>query len=96
MSTITDMREHLMETLAALRNRENPMDVERARAVAQVAGVLVDSAKVEVDYIKATGASGDSLFISPLNSDPDRLLNGAGSKGAIEHTPTGFVHRIKG
>ena len=49
MSTITDMREHLMQTLAALRDRENPMDVDRARAVAQVAGVLVDSAKVEVD-----------------------------------------------
>lgn len=94
MSTITDMREHLMQTLAALRDRENPMDVDRARAVAQVAGVLVDSAKVEVDYIKATGATGDSLFISPLNSDPERLLNGA--NGEIEKTPTGFVHRIRG
>lgn len=94
MSTITDMREHLMQTLAALRDRENPMDVDRARAVAQVAGVLVDSAKVEVDYIKATGATGDSLFISPLNADPERLLNGA--NGNIEKTPTGFVHRIRG
>jgi hypothetical protein len=35
MSTIIDMREHLMETLTALRNRENPMDVDRARAVAR-------------------------------------------------------------
>jgi hypothetical protein len=96
MSTITDMREHLMQTLASLRDRDNPMDVDRARAVAQVAGVLVDSAKVEVDYIKATGASGDSLFISPLNSDPDRLLNGQQPKGEIERTPTGFVHRIRG
>ncbi|WP_342705197.1 hypothetical protein OHZ10_29405 [Burkholderia arboris] len=94
MSTITDIREHLMQTLAALRDRENPMDVDRARAVAQVAGVLVDSAKVEVDYIKATGATGDSLFISPLNSDPERLLNS--TKGEIERTPTGFVHRIRG
>ena len=96
MSTITDMREHLMETLAALRDRENPMDVERARAVAQVAGVLVDSAKVEVDYIKATGSSSDSLFISPLNSDPERLLSNGESKGTIQPTTTGFVHRIKG
>ncbi|MFM0495631.1 hypothetical protein [Paraburkholderia caledonica] len=94
MSTITDLREQLMQTLADLRNRENPMDVDRARAVAQVANVLVDTAKVEVDYIKATGAAGDSLFISPLNSDPGRLLNG--SKGDIERTPTGFVHRMKG
>lgn len=94
MSTITDMREHLMQTLAALRDRENPMDVDRARAVAQVASVLVDSAKVEVDYIKATGAGGDSLFISPLNSSPDRLLEGE-SKGTIQPTSTGFIHRMK-
>ena len=96
MSTITDMREHLMSTLAALRDRDNPMDVDRARAVAQVAGVLVDSAKVEVDYIKATGATGDSLFISPLNSEPERLLNGQQPKGEIERTPTGFVRRLRG
>lgn len=95
MSTITDMREHLMQTLAALRDRDNPMDVDRARAVAQVASVLVDSAKVEVDYIKATGATGDSLFISPLNSDPERLL-GNESKGTLTPTPFGFVHRMKG
>jgi hypothetical protein len=96
MSTITDMREHLMQTLAALRDRENPMDVDRARAVAQVAGVLVDSAKVEVDYIKATGSTGDSLFISPLNSSPDRLLGGKDGPIDIERTPTGLIHRLRG
>lgn len=53
-SHINDMREHLLNTLADLRNRENPMDPDRARAVAQVAGVLVDSAKVEVHYLQVT------------------------------------------
>ena len=52
---INTLREHLMATLASLRDRENPMEPDRARAVAQVAGVLVDTARVEVDYIKATG-----------------------------------------
>jgi len=61
-----------------------------------VAGVLVDSAKVEVDHIKATGADGDSLFISPLNNDPTPLLGGGESKPTIERTPNGFVHRMKG
>lgn len=68
MSTITDMREHLMQTLAALRDRENPMEVDRARAVAQVASVLVDSAKVEVEYIKATDQS-SSEFLAPAQQD---------------------------
>jgi hypothetical protein len=52
---INILREHLMETLASLRDRENPMEPDRARAVAQVASVLVDTARVEVDYIKASG-----------------------------------------
>jgi hypothetical protein len=86
MSTIADMREHLMQTLAALRDRDNPMDVDRARAVAQVAGVLVDSAKVEVEYIKATGGGTDSLFIDSTNGQP---------APAVERTPTGLVHRLK-
>ena len=33
---IDQMRQHLMETLADLRNRANPMEPDRARAVAQV------------------------------------------------------------
>jgi hypothetical protein len=52
---INQLRQHLLDTLADLRNRENPMEPDRARAVAQVASVLVDTAKVEVDYLKATG-----------------------------------------
>lgn len=52
---INTLREHLLGTLADLRNRENPMEPDRARALAQVASVLVDTARVEVDYIKASG-----------------------------------------
>jgi hypothetical protein len=94
--TITDMRDQLMETLADLRNRERPMEVDRARAVAQVAAVLVESAKVEVDYIRATGSKVDSLFISPLNGDPSRLLNNGEESASTQRTPTGLVHRLRG
>jgi len=62
---ITDLRTHLMETLASLRDRENPMEPDRARAVAQVAGVLVDTAKVEIDYIKATGGERSDFIDRP-------------------------------
>ena len=69
MSTphINELREHLMSTLASLRDRSNPMEPDRARAVAQVASVLVDTAKVEVDYIKATGQD-VSNFIDGLKA----------------------------
>ena len=69
MSTphINTLRQHLMDTLADLRNRNSPMEPDRARAVAQVASVLVDTAKVEVDYLKATGQD-TSSFIDGLKA----------------------------
>ena len=56
------MRRHLLDTLADLRNRESPMDIGRAKAVAEVATVLVNSAKVEVEYIKATQQKSGRFF----------------------------------
>jgi len=67
-NNITTVRQHLLDTLADLRNRENPMDVDRARAVADVARVLVDSAKVEVDYIKATAGNNTPFLDTPASS----------------------------
>lgn len=61
MTTMSELRTALMDTLNDLRDKENPMDVDRAKAVAQVAGVLVETAKVEVDYLKVSG--GNSEFI---------------------------------
>lgn len=75
LPTITAMREHLMATLASLRDRENPMDVDRARAMAQVAGVLVESAKVEVEFLKVTG-SDDSQFLKAPQGETPALPDG--------------------
>lgn len=50
---MTDLRNHLFATLEALQDQEKPMDIERAKAIAEVGKVLVDSAKVEVMFIKA-------------------------------------------
>ena len=51
---IDQVRQALLATLADLRSREAPMDIERAKAVATVASVLVDTAKVENEYLKLT------------------------------------------
>lgn len=69
---ITQLRQHLLDTLADLRDREKPMEPDRARAVAQVASVLVDTAKVEVDYLRATNQDrstflGDQEEVGPAN-----------------------------
>lgn len=85
MSThISDLREQLMQTLESLRNRSNPMEPDRARAIATVAGVLVDTARVEVDYIRATGQD-TSNFIDSLKTPK--------AQAAITNAPTGKVDR---
>ena len=53
--TIIDLRSHLFETLKALRDKDNPMPIDRAKAIAEVAQTLINSAKVEVDMINAVG-----------------------------------------
>lgn len=91
---ITQMREHLMATLASLRDRDNPMEPDRARAVAQVAGVLVDSAKVEIEYIKATGAD-RSDFLEPEATNPN-LPAPNDTPAAHNPFPVSKVHRLAG
>lgn len=64
---ITQLRQQLLDTLADLRSRDNPMEPDRARAIAQVAGVLVDTAKVEVDYLKVTGQDRAGFLEEPVD-----------------------------
>ncbi len=73
---INTLRQQLLATLADLRNRDNPMEPDRARAIAQVAGVLVDSAKVEVDYLRATGQDRADFMEAPAQITTDALPNG--------------------
>jgi hypothetical protein len=42
---MSDLRDHLFETLEALKDEEKPMDIDRANAVCQVASQLIESAK---------------------------------------------------
>lgn len=59
---ITDLREHLFATLEALRDDEKPMDLARAKAIAEVAQTIINTAKVEVEFINATGADGSGFI----------------------------------
>ena len=60
---IEDLRNHLFETLEQLKDPDHPMDLDRARAVADVARKIIDSAKVEVDFLRVTGQVAGSGFI---------------------------------
>lgn len=51
---LQDLRDHLFLTLEGLTDPDpdKPFEIERAKAVATVAGKIIDSAKVEVDYLR--------------------------------------------
>ncbi len=89
---INHLREHLLATLAALQNTANPMEPDRARAVAQVAGVVVDSARVEVEYLKATGQDRSAFLEAPAGSNVVRIDGPSAHNpfpGVVRHTLQG-------
>lgn len=59
--SIEDLREALFATLNGVK--DGTIDVERARAVNELGKTICDTAKVEVEYIKAAGG-GESAFLS--------------------------------
>jgi hypothetical protein len=59
---IGDLRNHLFETLEALKDEQKPMDIERARAISTVAKTIIDTAKVELDAYELLGEGEPANF----------------------------------
>lgn len=85
---IDDLRNHLFATLEALQDDENPLDLERAKVIAEISQTLINAAKVEVEFVKATGQNTDAAFFAPKPTLPApaqtrrNLLPGACPDGA--------------
>ena len=67
---VEDLRNHLFATIEALRDKDEPMEIERARAIADVAQTIINSAKVEVEMAKTLGRGPAGGFI-PLEQPPE-------------------------
>lgn len=92
---ITQVRRSLLDTLADLRNRENPMDIDRAKAVATVASVLVDTVRVENEYLKLSGQDRSAF----LEAAPDQVLGITGASAvpsAHNPFPVSARNRLEG
>jgi len=85
---IDDLLEHLFSTLAALSDKDHPMEIDRAKAIAAVGKVIVESAKVEVDFLLETGQIRSTNFLPPAPEEtpvtrppipPGRRINGSPS-----------------
>jgi len=87
-NTMDDLRSHLFDTLAALKDTEHPMDLDRARSVADVAKVLIESAKVEVEFLKVTQAAKSTDFL-PVTYRPSIAERIASVPGPGPAAPVG-------
>jgi hypothetical protein len=73
---ITELRTHLFDTLRGLK--DGSVDVDKAKAVSQIADTIIDTAKVEVDFMRVAGGAGTGFI----------ALDGEAPK--ISKTPTGM------
>ncbi len=71
MNDINQLRDLMFETLKALKDKDAPMDVERAKAVSNAAQVIINSVKVEIDYLKVSGGQG-THFIPEALPNPEK------------------------
>jgi hypothetical protein len=59
---ITALRTHLFDALKGLK--DGTVDIEKAKAISGVAQVIINTAKVEVEFARVTGGNVGSEFIS--------------------------------
>jgi len=64
---ISDLRNHLFSVLEELTDPDSTYDIAKAKVVADVAQVIINSAKIENDYIKIIGGTHGSGFIEDRN-----------------------------
>ena len=58
---IEDLRNHLFETIEMLKDGD--MEIDKAKAISEVAQVIINSAKVEVNFLKEMGSNRHTGFI---------------------------------
>jgi hypothetical protein len=79
---LSDVREFMFDQMKRLADPECDLDKElkRSQAIVDVGKTLIDSAKVEVEFIKVTNSLG-SGFISLANAQQAKQIgNGDGSQ----------------
>lgn len=72
---LTDLRDHLFETIELLKDPDSGMDVKTAREIGNLGQVIVDSARVEVEFQREVGGVGSGFIEGIRNDDSSKLLN---------------------
>ena len=75
---ISDLRDHLFAALERIDNDDLTADqisqeVNKGKAIASIGSVLINSAKIEIEYIKATGKLDTASELFKSINDPKQL-----------------------
>ena len=87
---IAELRASLFDTLRALSDKSNPMQIDRAKAINETAQTIINSVKAEYDALKVIGGSG-SGFIPALPAPKNKS-----AAETTSPTPGHTVHKIRG
>lgn len=90
MNDINELRTALFETLQAVK--AGTMEVSRAKAVSDVAQTIINTAKVEIDYMDASGESVQSGFLGKSTGRP-ALVEIPGGQGVAAQLHNANVTR---
>ncbi len=105
-NTINDLREIRFDQIRALNDKNNTPDIPRAKAIADISQVMINSVKSEIDFYKMTGQKISSSFL-PDQPEEDIFLEKQTNKALKEKpikpestttrtiipTPTGYIHK---
>lgn len=80
--TITDLHTYLFEVLAKVK--AGTMTVEQAQVSSHVAQTIINTAKVEVEYLRVTGQKRGSGFLSSPGEPAERQIK-SGTVRVVQH-----------
>lgn len=92
---ITELRETLFDTLRQLKDKDNPMPIDRAKAIGEIAQVVINTAKVEVEAMRLTKSRGTGFLgelPAPTEGDTGTEATATGTK-TVTRIPGGTVTR---
>ncbi|MGY1490739.1 hypothetical protein ACW4YW_15135 [Methylobacillus pratensis] len=91
MSDIRQLRESIFATIQGLK--DGTIDLEKAKVIGELSQVMINSAKVEVEYIRANGGGAAAFF---PDNDSVPLLSSPTQTGMKMVKGNLTVHKLKG
>jgi hypothetical protein len=89
LNDITTLRDALFATLRGLQDRDNPIETDRAKAINETAQTIINSAKLEIDYMRVNGAGRGTNFI-PTILEPQKPSEQIEEEDEITRTSSGM------